>query len=800
MNSIHAPNGFGKSSIFEALQFSIYGKIARLERMQSSEFPENYVVNKFHQHAKATILLEFQCDASASRVVIKVTKEANGPRVVESPSGHPNPEEFLEALQEDYVLVDYTHFSDFVDSDALDRGRALASLIGLSKYSQLRKLLASAKNTQNINNDFSLLTLQSETNILNENVAQLQGQLKDICENVSGLASDTEWDASTYISAITESLQSYSPFADLLKDATLLELDFEHAYQLVDEKEHSSTVKMLGNHQERLAQIEKHAITSEDFEEVAGIVELARKRDLAVKDVGSSAIHHLLNEALLTVDSPEYGLDPSICPVCDSDLSIPLDVSLRKKLEIYAEAASLNEALSTQIRGASALHKAIELEKNSLLAASLLKRASHVVLGEARLSAVSTEVLTDFQADLIVLEKERLSTAVNLTEEIDNLSKKLPDSLVEMIKAISGAREFRIRLLELEKMESRLSQKMQRLEIRKRWRDFISSLSDEYAVAEASLVTSRLASIQSEAQTLFTSIVLGGPGIKPTLQRTGASEHVHLGLDEFHGLNGMGARPLLSESYRNALAASVYFASALTQQGIPRFIVLDDVTSSFDAGRQMLLMETIRTLVRYGSTTSIAHGLQVIVLSHDAHLEKYFDKLDSTDQWSHCRLHGLPPTGFVLPTNFNSEHLKTKALQHLNAGESEIGERFVRQYMEYKLTQVIRKVNIKVDFDYAMKPDNRTLSSHLTAISDAVKVHIMLGTCVLTPQQQSDLSVQHVTSLMSNYVSHYETGAGTPFHPHVLIAVIQSIDKLVDCFCYDKGNGNKVFYRRLDAK
>src|ERR1700724_1687074 len=44
VNSIHAHNGVGKTSIFEAIHFAIFGTVPRLTRLQGAEHPEAYVV------------------------------------------------------------------------------------------------------------------------------------------------------------------------------------------------------------------------------------------------------------------------------------------------------------------------------------------------------------------------------------------------------------------------------------------------------------------------------------------------------------------------------------------------------------------------------------------------------------------------------------------------------------------------------------------------------------------------------------------------------------------------------------
>ena len=61
-------------------------------------------------------------------------------------------------------------------------------------------------------------------------------------------------------------------------------------------------------------------------------------------------------------------------------------------------------------------------------------------------------------------------------------------------------------------------------------------------------------------------------------------------------------------------------------------MVLDDVTSSFDAGHQFSLIDTVRTKLRFGAPNGLPGGLQFIILSHDTSLEKYFDRLNGTTE------------------------------------------------------------------------------------------------------------------------------------------------------------------------
>ena len=219
----------------------------------------------------------------------------------------------------------------------------------------------------------------------------------------------------------------------------------------------------------------------------------------------------------------------------------------------------------------------------------------------------------------------------------------------------------------------------------------------------------------------------------------------------------MNARAVLSESYRNAVAASIFLAAATRYNGAPRFIILDDVTSSFDGGHQYSLMEAIRTKLQQPANPN---GLQFIILSHDTALEKYFDTKNGMTDWHHQKLQGMPPVGRVMISAQEADRLKVLAYTQLSTGQIDLGAPFLRQYLEYKLGYIISKLTIPCPPDYATRGDKRTLSTYLDAITDAVDLYQAAGRCVLDDAQINDIKNTHVPFIVGNFVSHYETGAG----------------------------------------
>lgn len=797
VNSVHAPNGVGKSSIFEAICFAIHGIVPRLKALQEAEQGDSYIVNRFHPGQQATIDLTFASDDGSPDVTIKVTRAFNGVRLVSSPSGYADPQQFLAKLQEDFVLVDYGRFAKLIDISALERGRSFASLVGLSRYSRLRQALDGAKRTQNINSDLGLATLDAEVTTGARALSAIERRIVAAHDEVAGAGGAAFDMLSELKAAVTAALSAITLLKPLVGEASVMDLDFDAAEKAIEREEGGEARKSLDTLTGAVTSLSELPVTVEDLTDIDRLLDLAGKRDEAVRSVGAEALHALLRDALAVVSDAAWH-DPNQCPVCEARGEGPLKHRLEGKIAQYDTAAQLGAELVKEVATAPGIEKLRQLEEAAAMVIATGDRL-HVAFDlAAKKGEVTTADLGRIKARLGVLESQRSETLARLRSEAGALQAQLPPSLVQVTRTLSFAKQFRDAVLEYEAGAPALMAKQDKLKVLNRWKTFITRAGQNFADAEAALANERIAEIQTACQDLFGLFVRGGPDVKPTLSRAQNSENVDLKLADFFGLQDLSARALLSESYRNAVAAAIFLAAATKHSGVPRFMVLDDVTSSFDAGHQFALMDAVRTLLRYGA---VPDGLQFIILSHDTSLEKYFDKLNGTADWHHQKLQGMPPKGRLMVSAQEADRLKAQALQHLNAGQIDVGAPFLRQYLEYKLGQIIAKLEVPVPPDYATRGDKRTLSTYIDAIGEAVNLYQAANRCVLTPQQITDLQNHHVPSIVGNFVSHYETGAGTPFNAYALLGVLQSIDAIADCFTYvDPSSNQKRFYRKLNRR
>lgn len=800
VNSVHAPNGVGKSSIFEALYFALHGTVPRLAGMQDAEQGASYIVNKFHPAQVATVALVFKSDDGRPDVSITVTRTAAGGRIVTSPSGHADPDSFLADLCEDFVLVDYPRFASFVDCSALERGRSFASLVGMSRYSQLRQALDGAKNSRNINSDLELSTLETEVTAENRALGGVEQRILAAHQEVTGAADGQMADIVRLKAQVTAGLAGIALFTPLLANGSVMDLDFDTAERIVDLEEGGAARKTLDGLNATVTALVDLQISAAELADIDALVTAAKARDDAMRKVGAASLHALLKDALAVVDSVDWH-DPKICPVCEKAGDGPLQDQLEAKIALYDEADQLDAELKRQVQSAGCIGKLRQLEELARIGVADADRIAPVLMLAARQSSVSTADLERAKDALGALEAKRVDVLAAVNAEIATLHASLPPSLVAVTRTLGQAKQFRDAMNEYERTLPALAAKRAKLAKLNRWKMFITNVAGQFATAEGALANARIMDIQASCQELFGHLVRGGPDVRPTLNRAPNTEQVDLKLADFFGIPNQSARALLSESYRNAVAASIFMAAATRHQGLPRFMVLDDVTSSFDAGHQFSLMDTIRTKLRFSAANGLPGGLQFIILSHDSSLEKYFDRLNGTTEWNHQKLQGMPPRGRLMIAAQQADRLKAQAEQYLNAGQIDIGEPFVRQYLEYKLGQIITRLEIPVPPDYATRGDKRTLSTYVEAITAAVALYQAAQRCVLSAQQITDLQNHHLPSIVANYVSHYETGAGNPFNAYALLGVLQSVDALADSFRWtDPADNQRKYYRRLDRQ
>ena len=800
VNSVFAVNGIGKSSIFEALCYAIHGAIPKLQSLQAQERPQDYYCNRFHSKGTAFILLEFLPDDGAAPVSIRIDRDAGGNRTVTSPSGHPDPEGFLATLRAAFALLDYTTFARFIEESPLERGRTFSALLGLAEYSDCRQALQAASDSRALNTDLEIKVLTTSVAAAQKAAQQALVTLRSSYENVTGNPLEDISNLDGCAAEVAAALGNVELLKSLFAGKTLSEIDFHRIKTAIKTAEGGEKRRELEKTLESIATLEglaahDPAAIAAEQEKISTLVD--ERDELLALTRGDllKRLYELANEVI----SEGVWTDDEKCPLCESELSSSISAHVSDQLAQYADAAAKDEEISDTWR-ASAWKKCLSAHETALPLAVEPQNRQLATLDEkcssGEVSAKDLTAAVIWTSDLATRAARTLEVAKDRKEALE---KELPASLVQLTEQVEYGRQFKDTLKLYQDSQQEESVQQARLDIRQRWKTFISRTMGAYADAEAALSKVRIKSIDADYKSMFREIMKVGD-VVPDMHRADDKEDLHVHLSDFHGQPRLSAGALLSESYRNALAISVFLAAALKHSGVPRFVVMDDVTSSFDAGHQYFLMELIRTKMQQPQN---ADGLQFIILSHDGLLEKYFDRLDGTPGWHHNKLQGAPPMGAILHQAQGTDRLKSTITSLLSAGQVTQAEPLIRQYLEYRLQQIIRRVDIPVPIDFAIKDTSRMVSHCLDAITSAIDLHKKAGTLAINAQQVQDIDTAHVPAIVGNWVSHYETGSGSSLSAPVLRGVITSIDALAECFRYDNTSGGTTvrrWYKALDKR
>ncbi|AMG75575.1 ATP-binding protein [Sphingopyxis granuli] len=788
VNSVFAPNGVGKSSIFEAVTYALTGQIPKLDGLPAAEQGGTYYLNRFHPGDTGTITLSLQPAAAGPAIDVIVTRDRTGARTVAVSDGRDG-DALLAELNREFVLLDAKTFQRFIDDTPLNRGRSFSGLLGLGQYSALRQSLQALANTRAFNNHFDVSSKSGRKQLIEGQITQERTAIRESYLHLVGEDAGqlTQADMQTRAHAILHNIPLIQPRC---AGKTFDQISADECIASVREAEG-------GPDRDRLAQLLReedwwnHAIAAlPTTAQIVSIVDIAAERDTALAQTQGEKFLRLYRTAQEITESDDW-VDKSLCPACErTGENSVLDHS-RHKVALYDAVTAASAKLATSWATAD-WDKVVELEKATRQdgEAPLIPGAKAAIAKQAFTQPAAAELQT--RIDLVRARAEA-ALAATIAEK-DAIEKRLPASLVAVTEKVEAARRLQAAFKKLEQLLVSLSALDTELDRIERVRSFLSDASGAFSQAESEAAARRLAAVEPLCRDLFQSIIFDP--VVPAISKRAGGEDLQLSLAAFHDHANISAQSVLSESYRNAFAISVYLAAASLYSGAAKFLLLDDVTSSLDAGHQFHLMEVIRT--RF-SRPVVPDGPQVILLSHDTLLEKYFNTNGSTAGWAHQRIEGTPRTA-VLPQSNAVNRVRDATLDLLNAGNAQDAAPRIRQYIEYVLEEIIIRCRVPVPMDIALGDDRRMAGHLIGAIDAQVKLHAAANTLVLTAAQVQGLNLA-VATISANFLAHWSSGQTQAFAPGALLGVMQAIDNYAGCFKFEPTPGQGFrYYRSLSQQ
>jgi len=788
VSSVSAVNGVGKTSVYDAVRYAITGKLPWLDDLPAAERDRDYYQNRFHSTGQSTIKLRLVAEPGGEKCEITVGRNALGLRSVNATAPW-DAKTILSALNREFVFLDGPTFQKFIAAPPLVRGRTFSGLLGLSAYSDLRQALAGLVNTRAFNNHFGT-TAHAQTRTREERTAgELSAAIAKDYETLVGVAI-SELDAEAAKVKCQEALVQIAPLKSVCEGKTFGAIDIDACIEAIKDAEGGPKRERLGaciRERSDLGKVNHEAPTPE---RAARMVTRAAEREDALEKTAGDLMLQLYLAGTRVVEA-EHWQDPHLCPLCDGTGTHSLRDHIASRLSEFEALDKATTALAAEWNEAGwaellRLEATVEATAEKRLLAARQARAA-----AGSISKAEAETLVEHLAALRTRAGE---IDGQLAAEQARLEKELPPSSVEVTKKVETARRLQDNWRKLEQARKAIAEETTRDARVERVRTFLGDTSKTFATAEAGMSKARLAAVEPVFKDYFKKMSFHG--VEPAVSKKADSEELRIGLSQFYGLTNVSPQALLSESFRNAFAISLYLAAASLYGGLPKFVVLDDVTSSFDAGHQHFLVELIRTtFARPGNAT----GPQVILLSHDTMLEKLFNKHTGSGTWWHQRLEGSPQVA-VLPQAGAVNKVRDRTISMLQAGQVDSAKEGVRQYLEYRLSDLISKLRIPVPVDIAFNDDKQLSNEFLKAIEAAVKLHKAAHALTLDAAQEAGLNTNMVT-IVGNFLSHWGTGQTAAFSAPSLLGVMQAIDDYCDCFTFEPTPGAaRIYYKTLSER
>ncbi|MDR6760336.1 hypothetical protein J2Y38_000515 [Flavobacterium sp. 2755] len=790
VTSLFGENGKGKSSIFEAIIFSILGRIVRFDNYHGDIKDKKTIKNLFHS-GNGNIKIIF-LGSDNSQVKIDLSIDNNGNRIF-NPCSIPNPEEFLESLSSALNFLDYNSFEKIMLQSSEDTGKLFSNLVGFGNFINIKEKFDKISRTQNINSDFGK---SIKENNIRDNIKKINEIKSEIIKRINEIGIiTTNYDKKELLLEIKKfTKKQYS-----LNTKKIEDIDFDKLIQTKIGSKYEVNLEKLNHLQESLSQ---HLQLQKEIKKLTSkqLSSLKSKLNKAygfITTKNDLVLGKMYDDAILSYDTIEK-FDKNTCILCDSenlgDQKNTFYDQINLKVKNYKHFKDNYSIFSNAFLELLTSCRVLDFENKILLEnekffSQVQKKNDYLDQNFFEKNLIQ-DILSDYK---INLAKE----IIKIKTLIKDLKSQIPPKVSELIEKNNIYKFITLSILEIEKLliENNFNEKY--LAELENWIRFTNDLKEDYESSYNILMDEIALMIDSDTK-LFFKEIMGNVEITPKLKKERKGQKVTILLEKFYSnVDENKAATLLSESYRNALSLSIYFAAALKSKNSGNFIIVDDITSSFDSGHQIFLLELIKTKI--GLNTTNKKGKQIILLTHDGTLKKVLNQNGGQKNWTNYNLNSNKDIVSLKP--LMSEDLKLIINEKISSGNY-IGSDF-RMYYEFVLLEIIEKLNLEIPFSLISNNDEKMVGKLSTAIFEIVelkKTARKVEKISLLPNKQDfKLSTQN----LSNNLSHWAGSSTISLSTSVLNKIVDDIDNFKKIFQYNctcsTMNAGWVYYKSLSS-
>jgi len=721
---LYGDNGTGKSSISDSIEWFYTNRVSHLSSNSEIDLKDALRNSALDTDDVSEVNISFvkETDLDCSKTLFnkrdKLTTEFSNTSDVFK--------QYIDESKEENLLLRYQHLTSFIDDTKGDKLKYLSDIIGFSEVTKKKEVLKKSYNfirTEIKNQNFEAQT-NTQKQVLIEKlgaaISQEENLFEKINEKIKSLKTGIE----------VKEIKDIDKVLLHLKNSTNNKLNKELAFL-----EKSNTVL--------------NTLKSEiDFID-AEYVKYYAEFEIIAKDV-ESIMQTFLGELLKTGDavlSKKYHKDES-CPLCLQPKNIEelrteiasrlkdIEESSKKKASFDKAKQLVNTITVERIKRLDTVlsENLITVDENKLIKAGFVGLKEKI----AEYQKSSLERVTSGnkipKAETIKLSANDFDFQNGIAtriKQIQEIFKK--DNSAVLYSNISASKDAFLKIKHFEKQKVKLEKQRKTLEI----------IYNEFVKKQKEGLENFITTFSGTINEYYQYMNPDEPFQEIKIVTIGEEDELN-GITIKYKYNGKWVSPpqkYFSESHLNCFGISFFLASVNAFNDKNRFIVLDDVISSFDSNHRKRFAELIfDKFSKY----------QIILLTHEEDwFTNFVSPLAKKKGWLINEIKWTEDKG----THLEEEPSDLRERIEKNLAESNIADlgNSIRRYLEFSLKEIAFNIEAKVAFNYNGTNEHRMPHELITRIKSEIKV------CSPELKNQFPLIDKILASPILNSLSHAST-------------------------------------------
>ena len=682
---LYGDNGTGKSSVTDSIEWFYYNKINHLSSTEINfkEAIKNYFTDS---ETKTEVEINF---------IQNKFNSTKGFLLKDSPKFSKNEEEFkkyiIDSQKENFILR-HRDLGKFILSPKGDKLKELSDIIGFSEVTKKKELLGKiyrSINTEIKNQNFeNQITTQKAILIskLSANVTSEENLISSINEKIKNLKLGFEVKEFDDINALLEKLKK--PINKNLDDE----------YRILNQ-----TKTELTNLKNEIEFINKSY--TDYYNEFDGI-----SKD--IDSIMQTYLADLLDAGKIALN--KYHKEDS-CPLClQFKKREELQNELEERLKEIEESANKKKKFDNEKK----LIESIAEERLKRLDINFLKYFSSEdnkvhdsfetiknrfvnFQKNAKIKVVSKQKLMTLESTLLKTSDFDFLTIIDLRiKKIEDIFKK--DNTTQIFSDISSSKEAFINIKKYNKEKAILENQRKSLEI----------IYNQFIKVQKEGLETFIKNFSGKINEYYQFMNPGESFQDIRIATIGDEDNLD-GLTIEFNFNGKPVSPpqaVFSESHLNCFGISFFLASVDAFNEINKFIVFDDVISSFDSNHRKRFSELLFEKSKKN---------QIILLTHEIDWFKNFVKPQAkTKGWLINELSWNETDGTKLDLTEND--IKEKIENLLSEGNTELVGNLMRRYYENTLKRIAFNIKAKFEFRFNTENEHRMLEELFSRIRSQI--------------------------------------------------------------------------------